>query len=195
MDDPRVGGIIHTVSMSPSHLNCPVPDWNQSLPPPPLAHLALWASCLQKEPYIHCSPPFLLLFSFLPSTLGFPDSSVGKQFWPLQGEPGEGEKGKKMQSDACIHSPSAEVVRLGWSPRQFSVVLPVRFHCWAPQLWFSRWGGASPRLAAAAPRLWFARCPLYLLTLAFSKLDPLQMIFLGQLKASQDRPSLPQMPH
>lgn len=185
----------HTVSASPSQLNCQLPDWNQSPPPPPLAHLALWASRLQKEPDICCSPPFLLFLSFLQSTLGFSDNSVGKQFWPLHGEPGEGEKRKKMQSDAWIHFPSAEAVRLGLSPRQFSAVLPVLFHCWPPQLWFSRWGGASPRLAAAPPRLWFTRCPLYLLTLAFNKLDPLQMIFLGRLKASQDRPSLPQMPH
>lgn len=184
-----------TVSGSPSHLNCPLPDWNQSPPPPPLAHLALWASCLQKEPSIRCPPPFLLFFSFLQSTLGLPDSLVGKQFWPLQGEPSEGEKGEKMQSDVWIHSPSAEVVRLGLSPRQFPAVVPVLFHCWAPQLWFSRWGGASPRLAAAPPRLWFARCPLYLLSLAFSKLDPLQMIFLGRPKASPDRPSLPQRLH
>ena len=71
-------------------------------------------------------------FSFLYPTL---------QFWTLQAEPAEGEKGKKTQSDVRVHPLPAEWASqegmVGIFSEALSVVLPVMFNSWALQLWFS----------------------------------------------------------
>lgn len=55
--------------------------------------------------------------------------------------------------------------------------------------------GCSSAGSCSPPRPRSARCPLSLLSLAFSGLDPLKVILLRQPKASPDRPSLPQVSH
>lgn len=75
-----MGGVMHTVSGSHPHLRCPIPDWNQSSPPPPSAHLALWADCLKKEPYIPPFPSFYFsLFSIQLCSFGSSRVSLGKE--------------------------------------------------------------------------------------------------------------------
>lgn len=102
------------------------------------------SGCFQKEPCIFLFPSFCFsLFPILLCSFG-----ASRLSWAE-------DKGKEAESDVWVRSPSADTASgpgmVGSLPGALSVVLPVMFHCWAPQLWCSGWGSVSPRLAAAPP--------------------------------------------